>query len=330
VTSPTEDGFDPARLEEAGQAALELGRMQANYDEGRDLVNQLLGQAQALHATGSFLQTFGVSKLAIVKEHKLYRQLAGMKTPNTFGVLKGTWEEFCGLLGMSDEKANQDIANLQAFGEAALEQMRLAGIGYRDLSRFRRLPADEKTALIEVAESGDKGAFIELAEEVIARHTKEKEALEKSVADTVADLEASRKHVQEVSEERTRLNEEVIRLQLKTGQKIVASDVDWSAAFEPLRDQIDLYRKQAEKNVEALLACRKKGFETLLENFPDGDTLAAAPEFEAALGGLAEQYDNALLLLEKKLARERQIFNQTLGGFGDGAAADTTDTTASE
>ena len=99
-----------------------LTQLQASYSQGRDLVNQLLGQAQAFQAAGNLLQTFGVSKLALVKENKLYQQLSGMKTPNGLE-LKGTWVEFCQLLGMSDEKANQDIANLHAFGEEALEQM---------------------------------------------------------------------------------------------------------------------------------------------------------------------------------------------------------------
>ena len=117
---------------------------------GRDLVNQLLGQAQMANTLSSLTQTVGISKLAFVKENKLYQQLSGMRTPN--GVeLAGTWVEFCGLLGMSDEKANQDIANLRAFGEEALEQMQRMGMGYRELRQFRRMPEDEQQALIAAA-----------------------------------------------------------------------------------------------------------------------------------------------------------------------------------
>ena len=99
-----------------------LAQLQASYSQGRDLINQLLGQAQAFQAAGNLLRTFGVSKLALVKENKLYQQLSGMKTPNG-SELKGTWVEFCGLLGISDDKANEDINNLNAFGEDALEQI---------------------------------------------------------------------------------------------------------------------------------------------------------------------------------------------------------------
>ncbi|KDY16154.1 hypothetical protein AC85_0028 [Escherichia coli 3-020-07_S4_C1] len=49
-------------------------------------------------------------------------------------------------MGISDEKANQDIANLTAFGEEALESMSRMGIGYRELRQFRRLQDDQKSA----------------------------------------------------------------------------------------------------------------------------------------------------------------------------------------
>lgn len=151
-------------------------------EDGRDLVNQLLGQAQAADAIRQISQTIGVSKLAYVKETKLYRSLKGMPTPNRFGeLLTGTWEEFCGLLGISDEKANQDIANLRAFGEGALDAMTRMGIGYRELRQYRQLPADERVALIEAAKEGDKDALLDLAETLIAKHTKEKEAADATI-----------------------------------------------------------------------------------------------------------------------------------------------------
>jgi len=160
-------------------AAIELSKQ--DYGQGRDLVNQLLGQAQAFQAAGNLLQTFGVSKLAIVKENKLYQQLRGARAPNGLE-LTGTWVEFCELLGVSDEKANQDIQNLHAFGEAALEQMQRAGVGYRELRQFRRLPTDQKTELIEAAKAGDTTTLLELAEDLMAKHQREKEDLKKDLA----------------------------------------------------------------------------------------------------------------------------------------------------
>jgi hypothetical protein len=130
------------------------------------------------------------SKLAFVKENKLYRNLKDAKNPHGAEKLSGTWDEFCGLLGRSVDQVDRDIANLTAFGEEALESMSRMGIGYRELRQFRRLPEDQKSALIEVAKEGDKTALLELAEEMIAKHAREKEELK-------TDLEISRQMLAE-------------------------------------------------------------------------------------------------------------------------------------
>ncbi|MBC2658316.1 hypothetical protein H7A76_22985 [Pseudomonas sp. MSSRFD41] len=166
-----------------------MATLQASHSEERDLVNQLLGQAQMAGAFEEFSRTVRTSKLAYVKENKLYRALAGRKNPNG-SEFSGTWEEFCQVLGMSADKADLDISNLRTFGEEALDSMSRMGIGYREMRQYRRLPEDQKSALIEVAKTGDKDAFLDLAEEIIAKHAKEKEELGKRLDETNADYEA--------------------------------------------------------------------------------------------------------------------------------------------
>lgn len=163
-----------------------LGAIAQGMQNERDLVNQLLGQTQMAGAFEEFSRTVRTSKLAYVKENKLYRALAGRKSPHGAENLSGTWEEFCGLLGRSVDQVDRDIANLRAFGEEALESMSKMGIGYRDLRQWRRLPDDAKSALIEAAKTDNKEAVIFLAEELIATHSKEKTTLEQQLADTQA------------------------------------------------------------------------------------------------------------------------------------------------
>lgn len=171
-----------------------MATVSSQMNDERDLLNQLLGQAQMADAFGKFSVTVTTSKLAYVKENKLYRALKGQKSRNGYDFLNGTWAEFCELLGMSCEKADLDIANLSAFGEEALESMSRMGIGYRELRQFRRLPEDQKSALIEVAKEGDKTALLDLAEEMISKHAREKEELK-------TDLEISRQMLAEKKEE---------------------------------------------------------------------------------------------------------------------------------
>ena len=186
-----------------------LAQLQASYGQERDLVNQLLGQAQMAGAFEEFSRTVRTSKLAYVKEHKLYRSIAGAASPHGAEKLSGTWEEFCRLLGRSVDQVDRDIANVQAFGEQALESMSAMGIGYRELRQYRKLPEDQKQALIEVAKAGDKEGFVELAEEIIAKHAKEKEALAAQVQEAQATLEAKDRVLQSRAELIGKLEEQV-------------------------------------------------------------------------------------------------------------------------
>lgn len=186
-----------------------LAQLQASYGQERDLVNQLLGQAQMAGAFEEFSRTVRTSKLAYVKEHKLYRSIAGAASPHGAEKLSGTWEEFCRLLGRSVDQVDRDIANVQAFGEQALESMSAMGIGYRELRQYRKLPEDQKQALIEVAKAGDKEGFVELAEEIIAKHAKEKEALATRVEEAQATLEAKDRVLQTRAELIGKLEEQV-------------------------------------------------------------------------------------------------------------------------
>lgn len=197
--------------EAAAQAVADvdgLAQLQASYGQERDLVNQLLGQAQMAGAFEEFSRTVRTSKLAYVKENKLYQQLKGGLTPHGAEKLSGTWEEFCGLLGRSVDQCDRDIANLKAFGEEALESMSRMGIGYRELRQYRKLPEDQKQALIEVAKAGDKEDFVELAEEIIAKHAKEKEQLTTQVEEAKATLEAKDRVLADKNERLTKLEEE--------------------------------------------------------------------------------------------------------------------------
>ncbi|HIE4801242.1 TPA: hypothetical protein ACXNDR_003958 [Serratia marcescens] len=180
--------------------------------EERDLLNQLLGQAQMADAFGKFSKTVFISKLAFVKENKLYQYIAKNKTEDGLQS-KGTWDEFCNLLGWAPQHANEAIANLNTFGEEALESMSRMGIGYRELRQFRRLPEDQKSALIEVAKEGDKTALLELAEEMIAKHSKEKEDLK-------TDLEISRQTLAEKKEQVSKLQDKNAELDEKLRYRV--------------------------------------------------------------------------------------------------------------
>lgn len=217
-------------FQEEASALGMLGTIAQGLGEERDLINQLLGQAQMAGAFEDFSRTVRTSKLAFVKENKLYRALAGRKSPHGAENMSGTWEEFCNLLGRSVDQVDRDISNLRAFGEEALESMSRMGIGYRELRQYRRLPEDQQAALIEVAKTGDKDAFVELAEEIITKHAAEKAELNKKLENTQADYQALDKLAADTSAEKKALKLELERNQLRT--------LPWDERIAPLKEEI--------------------------------------------------------------------------------------------
>lgn len=231
-----------------------MGAVQGEYTEERDLVNQLLGQAQMADSFAKFSLTVSTSKLNFVKENKLYRSLSGKKTADG-QQFSGTWDEFCQLLGRSRQQVDEDILNLKVLGEDALESMSRMGIGYRELRQYRRLPDDQKLALIEVAKAGDKEAFVDLAEEIIARHAREKEALQQKADDTAANYEAQAEVLSDKNAKIDRLSAE-----LRKAKRRVADTPHDEVGIELARE-VAGYAVAAEAAVRGDL---RKGVEALV------------------------------------------------------------------
>ncbi|MDP3816203.1 hypothetical protein [Pseudomonas sp.] len=194
-----------------------LGAIAQGMQDERDLVNQLLGQVQMARSFARFADVVSLSKLAHIKETKMYRGLAGKKGVDQDGneiADVGTWDGFCQALGLSRSKVDEDLINLAAFGEEALKQLSSIGAGYRDLRQWRRLPDDARSALIEAAKTDNKEAVIFLAEELIANHAK----VEQKLVDTQADYEAQGGVLANKSAEldKTRQELEKVRRQVQT------------------------------------------------------------------------------------------------------------------
>jgi hypothetical protein len=218
----------------------ELEHIKAGYTEDRDLANQLLGQAQMANAIAKFSDVVTLSKLQQIKENKLYRALAGKKAFSPDGEEisdVGTFEGFCRVLGLSYSKVHEDLQNLTTFGETALQNLSRLGVGYRELRKYRKLPEDQRTALIEAAKSGDKDTLLELAEDLIVKHAKEKEALTKQVTELTADAEATSRLM---ADKNTKLDELTkIRSAISpTEEKVGVFKAEIAAGFDVLETTI--------------------------------------------------------------------------------------------
>lgn len=180
-------------LASAVNAGRELALLKEDYTSERDNLNQLIGRVQMGLAIGGLANALNLQSLKSIKESKSYKSLAGQTGAdrNGFPVADiGTWDGFCRALGFSPDKLDEDLKNLDAFGEEALSNLAAIGAGYRELRQYRKLPEDSKQALLDVAKTGDKEGFVELAEEIISKHVKEKETLTKQLNEATETLEA--------------------------------------------------------------------------------------------------------------------------------------------
>ena len=109
----------------------------------------------------------------------------------------------------------------------------------------------------------------------------------------------------------TELHQEV--LQHKVKGKVVAQ-TDWPAALETVSDQVAAAGRKLATALSELEACR-------IAIFTAGEPLndAGRASFEAALGHVAELYEQALARAERSIERERATFDNTLGAFAEGA-----------
>lgn len=193
----------PPEVNELAIAEVSMGadtwhELKTSYTAERDTLNQLIGRIQMGRAIGGLTSALNLQALKSIKESKAYKSLGGQTGVDRLGLPihdLGTWDGFCRVIGFSRDKVEEDLRNLDAFGEEALENLSAIGAGYRDLRQYRKLPEDRKQALVEVAKVGDKEGFVELAEQIISKHIKEKETLQKAVEDGKQELVASEKRV---------------------------------------------------------------------------------------------------------------------------------------
>ena len=160
------------------------------------------------------------------------------------------------------------------------------------------LPLDDEQVddLVGLGQTG------ELALDDVARMSVRQ--LREAVRKVRKDSERQKEVVQE-------LHTEVVQLKLKN--KVVAH-TDWPDALVPVADQVAAAGRKLATALSELETCR-------ITIFTAGQDLGdeARASFEAALGHVAQVYEEALARAERGIERERDTFDKTLGNFSEGA-----------
>lgn len=102
--------------------------------------SRLTGRVEAFNVTSKFLTVSTLITLNNIKENKIYKELKGCET----------WDKYCNSLGFSSKKIDEDLRNLNTFGEEFLLTGQQLGFGYREL---RSLSKQVKSGSLEVKDA---------------------------------------------------------------------------------------------------------------------------------------------------------------------------------
>lgn len=246
----------PAMVETANQVAIgdAIAAQQRNTTL---LIGKRLGRSAVYKALTKLLTVADLNDLQKLKESKDYKGFVHiLEDGNSQSVT--TWADYCRLVeARSVESIDLDLANLKQLGGEFFEAMRTIGIGPGTMRDIRQLPDDTRQALMTAADSGDKDAFLDLAETLISKHAEEKIVLAKRAEDAEGDLEASRQRVAVKEKETEKLTGEVLKLK----RRVETQTPDEAAA--DIRKEAALFAFRAEHAIRGEL---RPAFQALFDH----------------------------------------------------------------
>lgn len=158
-----------------------------------------LGHKDFINMMQKLLTVSDLLELQKIKESKEYKGLVHFDQNGNRQQIS-TWDEYCTHFeGSSRQSIDNDLANLNTFGEEMFDAMRQVGIGPGKMRSIRKLPEDELLLIQQASESNDKDQVVELIDNLVTKHAQEKaqlaaekETLTKERDEALADAEATR------------------------------------------------------------------------------------------------------------------------------------------
>lgn len=192
-----------AALVEANMAQFEAERQEIKEKEQAEREALIVeayktaGKIEAFNTIANFGDVASLMLLKKIKESKVYKEMPTIQT----------WENYCKSIGISRRKVDEDLENLNTFGEKFIGDIASLSLGYREL---RQLKKEVKTGNLEVKEES-----IIIDGEVIPLNDKDelRDALDTLLKSKYKEIEEKDKKMQDLSESIEIKNNEIARLQ---------------------------------------------------------------------------------------------------------------------
>ena len=292
LPTPADDGFNPERLEEAGEAAKQLAVIQSQQEATVRAVAAQLGYQLPADCTDPDLIQRDIAanmRRSVEACLEVGRGLTVLKS----ACGQGNFVARLDVLGIDRKVAAKFMQSATKFSNVSSTRHLTDAIGSQT-KLFEMLVLDDEQ-LEELELTGQTGEL--QLDDIATMSVKE---LRAAVRETRADLEQARKRSAKLAEENA-------DLAVRSSKKIVA-DTDWPDALIPLCDQLAACKREIDHAFSKLETAR---IAVLQVEMPEDQR----PKFEAALKHVAEVYASALASAERNYLKDQVVFAQTLGAY---------------
>lgn len=292
LPTPADDGFNPERLEEAGEAAKQLAVIQSQQEATVRAVAAQLGYQLPADCTDPDLIQRDIAanmRRSVEACLEVGRGLTVLKSACGHGNFVARLD----VLGIDRKVAAKFMQSATKFSNVSSTRHLTDAIGSQT-KLFEMLVLDDEQ-LEELELTGQTGEL--QLDDIATMSVKE---LRAAVRETRADLEQARKRSAKLAEENA-------DLAVRSSKKIVA-DTDWPDALIPLCDQLAACKREIDHAFSKLETAR---IAVLQVEMPEDQR----PKFEAALKHVAEVYASALASAERNYLKDQVVFAQTLGAY---------------
>lgn len=294
LPTPADDGFNPERLEEAGEAAKQLAVIQSQQEATVRAVAAQLGYQLPADCTDPDLIQRDIAtnmRRTVESMIEVGRGLLVLKEACPYG----EFQKRLDVLGFEQRAARRYMQVVAKFAKRSTSTVLLEAADTQ--SKLLEMLVLDDEQLEELEQTGQTGEL--QLDDIATMSIKE---LRAAVRETRADLEQARKRSAKLAEENA-------DLAVRSSKKIVA-DTDWPDALIPLCDQLAACKREIDHAFSKLETAR---IAVLQVEMPEDQR----PKFEAALKHVAEVYASALASAERNYLKDQVVFAQTLGAFLD-------------
>lgn len=169
--------------------------------------HETMGMIKAFSFVEKLATVATLKKLQEIKETKKYKGLQYIDQDGKLATV-ATFDDYCKACGTSRRKIDEDLQNLNIFGEEFFEIGQRLALGIRDFRNMRKLPEEVQDEVKELAkqENITKDDLIEKIEDLTAQHAKVKAELESKLKRKSEDYEAQAKILASKDEKINRLS----------------------------------------------------------------------------------------------------------------------------